>query len=397
VGKAGAMLERVVLVLVAAVILTQDLIDLELSADLGAWHANAPVADVLALVLLPLSLVAIRARGGSWPAAPAPLAYAVFVGASLLSIATSVAPADSLHHVVRKPTLLYLSYGIGLAFAVARIVPPRIVYRCTVAYAIAMAALSLGTSGLRVAAGDALWFDAIEGITPNHKTLSVALSAWVPWLVLGSDEHGWRRASRVALALVAAAIFLSVSKTAIITLFAGALLLVPRERPLALRPKFVLPLLTGAYLLSLASPLLLSSRSMLDAARSRQSLNLRAWEMFLRHPISGSGSGSNVVYEMVTFPHYRVNGVDAHGVIQKIASETGLLGLLAYASFVALATRALWQRWDRRPLGTGYPELATWALLHLNLLLSTETFSPTHWIPLGIVWGSSVRRDRSTA
>jgi O-antigen ligase len=117
--------------------------------------------------------------------------------------------------------------------------------------------------------------------------------------------------------------------------------------------------------------------------------------MFLRHPISGSGSGSNVFYEMVTFPHYRVNGIDAHGVIQKIASETGILGTLAYVSFVVLATRGLWRRWDRRPLGVGYPELATWALLHLNLLLSTEAFSPTHWIPLGIIWGSSVRRDRS--
>jgi hypothetical protein len=391
------MLDRAVLVLVAAVILTQDLIDLELSADLGGWHANAPVADVLALVLLPLALVAIRARGERWPKAPAPIAYALFVGASLLSVATSVAPADSLHHVARKTTLLYLSYGIGLAFAVAAIVPPRFVYRATVAYAIAMAALSLGTSALRVAAGDALWFDAIEGITPNHKTLSVALSAWVPWLALGSEEHGWKRTSHAALVLVAAAIFLSLSKTGIITLFLGILLLVPRERPLALRPKVALPLLGGAYLLSLAAPLLLASRTMLDAARSRQSLNLRAWEMFLRHPISGSGSGSNVVYEMVTFPHYRVNGIDAHGVIQKVASETGLLGLAAYASFVAIATHGLWKRWDRRPLGAGYPELATWALLHLNLLLSTEAFSPTHWIPLGVVWGSSVRRDRSPA
>ena len=389
------MLGSVVLVLVAAVILTQDLIDLELSLDLGPWHANAPLADILALVLLLLTLVAIRMRGERWPQAPAPIAYALFIGASLLSVSTSVAPAESLHHVVRKTTLLYLSYGIGLSFAVARLVPPRIVYRATVAYAIAMSVLSLGTSALRVAAGDALWFDAIQGITPNHKTLSVALAAWVPWLALGSEEHGWRRASRAALGLMAVAIVASVSKTAMITLLVGAMLLVPRERPFALRPKVVLPLLGGAYVLSLLAPLLLSSRSMLDAARSRQSLNIRAWEMFLRHPISGSGSGSNVFYEMVTFPHYRVNGIDAHGVIQKIASETGILGLVAYVSFVVLATRGLWRRWDRRPLGVGYPELATWALLHLNLLLSTEAFSPTHWIPLGIVWGSSVRRDRS--
>jgi O-antigen ligase len=387
------MLETAVVVLVVAVILTQDLIDLELSIDLGRWHANAPIADILALVLLPLSLAAIARRREGWPAAPAPIAYGLFVGASLLSVASSVSPADSLHHVARKTTLLYLSYGIGLAFAVARVVPPRIVYRATVLYAIAMAVLSLGTSALRVAAGDALWFEAIKGITPNHKTLSVALSAWVPWLALGSDEHGWRRASRVALALVAAAILLSLSKTAIITLLFGVLLLVPRERPLFLRPRLALGLLAAGYVVSLASPILVGSKSMLDAARSRHSLNVRAWEMFLRHPLTGSGSGSNVAYEMVTFPHYRVNGIDAHGVIQKIASETGMLGLVAYGAFVVVATRELWRRWDRRPLGVGYGELATWVLLHLNLLLSTETFSPTHWIPLGIAWGSIVRRD----
>jgi O-antigen ligase len=387
------MLERIVVVLVVAVILTQDLIDFELSADLGSWHANAPLADILALALLPLALVAIALRREGWPKAPAPFAYALFVGASLLSVSTSIAPGESLHHAVRKTSLLYLSYGVGLAFAVARIVPAHVVYRATVVFAMAMALLSLGTSVLRVAAGDALWFQQITGITPNHKTLSVALAAWIPWLALGAAEHGWRRASRAALALVAAAIVLSVSKTGMITGFMALLLLVPRERPFALRPKVSLSLLAGAYVLSLASPLLLSSKSMLDAARSRQSLNVRAWEMFLRHPISGSGSGSNVLYEMVTFPHYRVNGIDAHGVVQKIASETGALGLATYVAFVVLGTRGLWRRWDRRPLGAGYPELATWALLHLNLLLSTEAFSPTHWIPLGIAWGSSVRRD----
>ena len=32
---------------------------------------------------------------------------------------------------------------------------------------------------------------------------------------------------------------------------------------------------------------------------------------------------------------------------------------------------------------------ATFCTLHANLLLSTETFSPTHWGPLALAWGLS--------
>ena len=35
---------------------------------------------------------------------------------------------------------------------------------------------------------------------------------------------------------------------------------------------------------------------------------------------------------------------------------------------------------------------ATFVALHANLLFSTETFSQTHWIPLGLLWGLSERR-----
>ena len=43
---------RVVLGLLGAVLLTQSFIDLELSASLGGWVANAPLADLGALGLL---------------------------------------------------------------------------------------------------------------------------------------------------------------------------------------------------------------------------------------------------------------------------------------------------------------------------------------------------------
>jgi O-antigen ligase len=135
------------------------------------------------------------------------------------------------------------------------------------------------------------------------------------------------------------------------------------------------------------SPLFMQSNAMLDAARSRHSLNERALEMFASNPLLGAGSGMGPHYEQVTWPHYRVNGVDTHGVIQKIASETGLLGLAGYGLFMSSTGVVLLRRRRRQSDAISQAALCTWATLHTNLLLSTEVLSPTHWLPFAVAWG----------
>lgn len=378
--------------LLTAVLALQAFIDLELAFDLGSWHVNAPVADLLALALVPLAALRWRER------APLPglAGYALFLLAGLLSLGAALEPGVAAHHLLRKPIFLYVAYGFALPL-VARAAPAAAVAGGMLGGALLTAGVSLASSAGRIAAGDALWFHALEGLTPNHKTLAVALSAQLP-LLLGLPRllpglPGWLERARLpAIFLLLAAVGASASKTAWITAAFGLACFWPRARPLAARPRLILPLLAAALGLALYAPLLLGSKAMLDAARSRHSLNVRAWEMFERNPIFGSGSGMNVVEEMVTFPHYRVNGVDAHGVIQKVASETGLVGLAGYLGFVvamALALRA--RALAEGAGGAAQALLASFAALHLNLLLSTETLSPTHWIPLGLLWGLAHR------
>jgi O-antigen ligase len=162
----------------------------------------------------------------------------------------------------------------------------------------------------------------------------------------------------------------------------------------------VLGVVVVGMLAALYGPLLARSHAQLDAARSRHSLDKRALAMVTERPALGEGGGANVRREMVTFPHYRVNGVDAHGAIQKVASEYGVVGLAGWLAFVG----AVGARLARRapvgallPDGLAPPQLAvglwaTFVALHVNLLLSTETFSQTHWAPLALVWGLSRRR-----
>lgn len=405
-------LTALVLLCVALILGTHAFIDLELALRLPlpggrVWAANAPVADVTALALLPVVLAAFVLQKRRRPTLPGVWGWALMLVAGLLSVQQAIDPPAAAHHLLRKPLLVYAIYGVGLAWAVAALVPRRALLGLMVAALTLTALVSVGTSAGRILAGDTLWYHSLAGLTPNHKTLAVCLAGWLPLLMAragptalpqGEPERRWRRAFQLTLLLCGAAVLASLSKTAWLGAGLAVACFLPIARPLAWRPKLLLPALGLGLALAYYSPVLLRSRTMLDAARSRHSLNTRAWHMFEAHPVLGSGTGMSTRFEMVTFPHYRVNGVDAHGAIQKVGGETGLLGLAGFGLFVLGAGRGLLARWrEEREL---HPELratalptygavATFAVLHGQLLLSTELFSPTHWVPLATAWGLS--------
>ena len=372
--------------LAVGILLAQDLIDLELTAPIGAWQLNVPLADLLALLLLLLALPRLLRERIPWPGA---VGAGLLLLACLLSLHGAIAPAEGLHTLVRKPLFCYLAYGVGLAWVVARALPSTALRAGLLGWVGLTAGLSIATSVARIASGDALWFAVIMHITPNHKTLAVALAAGLP--LLRAPALGEGRLSRFFIGLALVAIALSASKTAWLATLVGAGLYWPRARPLCWRPALVLPLLAIGLALAYYAPLIVDSRAMLDAARSRHSLDLRAWQMFAAHPLVGSGIGMNVLIEQVTFPHYRVNGVDAHGLIQKVGSETGALGLTGYLLFLGAVLRDLRLRWTGGLGAPAYTALATVITLHFTLLFSTETWSMTQWIPFAVAWGIAHR------
>ncbi len=374
--------------LLILILLSQSYIDLEVVLPGGAL--NAPVADWAALVLLPLA-AAGWLRGERTPL-PGLAGYTLMLMAAVLSVRVAIAPAESFHHLLRKPLFFYLAYGFGLAWLVRR-VQPRVLWGTLIVWTVSTAGLSVLTSVSRILAGDALWFASIGGLTPNHKTLAVGLSTALP-LLIGRRGSAPGRGIDLSILLALTAILLSASKTAWIIAALALALFLPRSRPLATRLRLILPALALSLMLAYYAPVLLGSKAMLDAARSRHSLNERAWSMFVAHPLIGSGTGMNVLVEQVTFPHYRVNGVDAHGVIQKVGSETGLLGLVGYGWFSLSCFAAVRRRWQEEGggyEGVYYGALGCVATLQVSLLLSTETFSQTWWIPFAVSWGQAHR------
>lgn len=370
------------LLLLAAVLLTQSYIDLELQTTLLGWSANAPVADLAALCLIPLAALSWLSRRPH--PLPGAAGYLLLLLAGGLSLNNAIRPEVGLHFLIRKPLFLYVAYAFGVVWAV-RALPRRWVLWLLLGWAGSTAGLSVVTSVLRVVGGDALWFSKLTGLTPNHKTLAVSLAGGLPLLVAAAGLPG----RRFVVGLSVLAIFASASKTAWLMLLLGAGLFWPRQRPLAHCWQIV-PVIALGVALAYYAPLLLQSRAMLDAARSRHSLNRRAIEMFTANPICGGGVGMNVHIEQVTFPDYRVNGVDAHGVIQKVGSETGLLGLVGYGWFSLATLWGLRKRWEAdggTVEGLPYGAIATWGVSTAGLFLSTETFSQTWWAPVSVAWG----------
>ena len=76
------------------------------------------------------------------------------------------------------------------------------------------------------------------------------------------------------------------------------------------------------------------------------------------------------------------------------------MGLAGWLALVFAMGHRLWRRaavsapvvgtFPAPSLGVGL--WATFVALHTNLLLSTETFSQTHWMALALVWGIAHRR-----
>jgi hypothetical protein len=370
----------------ALVLISSAFIDLELALDLGPWHANAPIADIAALAILPLGAWTIfRRRGVPMPILP----WAALCVVALLSLVNAANPMQGAHFVLRKIAFPGVAFGLGVAGLVSGRVPPRTTRALLLAGLGLTAAVSLGTSLGRLLAGNGLWWSRIAGLTPNHKTLAVALAGALP-LALGIatvPEGRDRAAARAISALSLVAIALSMSKAAWIGAAVGVAWFVPRHRPLASRPMLLVPALAVGLAALTALPLISGSRPMLDAARSRHSLNKRAWRLFSAHPFLGAGAGTSVVVEAVTFPDYRVNGVDAHGVVQKIGGELGILGLGTWLWFTGSAGLALWRRREPKGAGIAWGCAGTFATLHVELLLSTEALSSTHWAPLAVAWG----------
>lgn len=115
-----------------------------------------------------------------------------------------------------------------------------------------------------------------------------------------------------------------------------------------------------------------------------------AKETFFEHPLIGSGAGTFIwrVGNAQVFIIEFGNPMEAHGFIQKLMAETGLLGLLTYAFLLAMLARFAWQRLQKI---TGRPNLICHVLFAGALgaviyqLFNTAYWTSHLWLPIGLL------------
>ena len=113
--------------------------------------------------------------------------------------------------------------------------------------------------------------------------------------------------------------------------------------------------------------------------------------LFSTHPIVGNGIGT-FLHELndIEFFWYEIGDLtDAHGILQKIISEQGLLGLITFGLFIGYIVYKLYKKFKINSLSneTGVYSLLGIFLITVPLtfqLFSTQYYTAKMWVPIGL-------------
>ncbi len=207
------------------------------------------------------------------------------------------------------------------------------------------------------------------------------------------------KSARMKRLLYASAIFqfamglLTFSRTGWIVFALQAFFLAVVEYRQVLR-RYASAILAG-ILIVLPLGFVMVSISHSNVAQSSDSTRLAlleiAYEVFQTSPVIGAGAGTFV--DLVGSAHvFRVeygDPLDAHGFIQKLAAETGIVGLLAYAAVCFELAWTCWKHlkhWPQDPSRRVVVYLmAAAGGVMVYQLFNTDYWTAKMWLPVGIL------------
>jgi O-antigen ligase len=372
------------------------------SAELGVF-----LCLVGAILLLVREPQAIRHHPGArlflW-------LFAAYAGAALVSAIDAVAPGKSW--LTLAGLLRFAPLGVYTCFAMRRPGKVRALYFATavvvaiwVADAWVQALTGYGLAG----ASNAERLSGIFGAA-NLK-LGPALSALAPFLLWGARERWGRRGLILAFLLALGPVLLSGSRAswlcyglvalgflwneaktprrfAVACLAAGATLALVASLAWQVSPRFrdrvahTVPALSG------------TSEGVDAALTGRLDIWTTSLRMFAAHPVNGVGvRGFRYAYPAVatTGDHFLTmekcadgeGACHAHQVVLEVATETGIIGLLAWLAAVILAVRTWW----RAGVVARYRAFpATLALVVILFPLNTHMAFYSAWWGLLAAW-----------
>ncbi len=149
--------------------------------------------------------------------------------------------------------------------------------------------------------------------------------------------------------------------------------------------------MTVIFLIPLSWRMIALQADNVSSTENRLLLTEISWQAFVDQPLLGHGSGSymDLVASNLRFIAKYGAPIDAHGMLQKIIAENGILGLAAWFFILLVLGKLAWQAFHI------YPRSRNW-LLPLFLagagglffqLFNTSYFKGKVWLPitLGLV------------
>ncbi|MCX7919972.1 MAG: O-antigen ligase family protein [bacterium] len=380
------------------------------SLQLVYGDLNIPLSDIVALglgfiflwyilgkIFLQQTFSQLRIKGIS--------AYLIFLLIALVSISNSLAADLSLKYFFRFPLFYFVTYYLAagtLLIQVSKTKPTFLQWNHLFCISIFLVSLiSIISSVYRIWLGNFWGIFEIPYLTGNHKTIAITLVVGLPLLIgMIKNIKGLPRLFYlITIVSCIVGIFLSASKAAWLTglvvfILWGIKLFDRFNLVKSAVMIFALLILFGigivGYLMSSNQP------EVIRAEVSRTVLGIHAIQLFASHPFIGSGIG-NFAISLETYSEFLLKlgypGLitrDAHGLVFKLLSETGLLGLSAFATFYFVNLYWLYQNYkNHKQTGNIFAENMLYgaisgliALLVVNSFFGTDTYTPRFWFPL---------------
>ncbi len=377
----------------------------------GAIDIN--VAEVILLVLLAawgfkILLLWIRRNDTNWrPRFPLGLSYVGLTAAHLLSALSPLEPEtlQVVKYTLRPVLLSYVGY-VALPVNFIRSKRRLVATLWALVAAGVLAALNglfslfdVGASSQFIRRAHPLPVFGVPILGDNHNLLAefmvVTVMLTIALMLLIKSER-WKRLLKGAAFFQLSIGLLTFSRTGWITFSVQAAFLGFVEyrhlvkkyaRQLIIIALLLVPF--AGYMVSLSFSTVATSSN-----DTRLALSEIAWDVFRSSPILGAGAGRfvDIVGSAYIFRLEFGDPLDSHGVLQKLAAETGVVGIAAFGWVVFVFLTTMWRRIHQ--LEHALPRRVTVLLTAAALgglvyqLLNTNYWTAKMWLPIGIALAS---------
>lgn len=360
---------------------------------------NLPLGDVIGMLVLTAWVVRWVLQWDKRPVrAPLMVAFALFLLTGALSLANHPEPFLGLKYLLRPIAFAYLIFfflPINTLWSRASVLRAlRVLFWWGTLIAGASVAIAflkiLGGSFARVAP------PIIGTFAPLGYNWNLLAEFLVPIVPIGIflERHARTKLEQRLIALSTLLIFgaaiLTFARSAWIALAFSAIVLASH-----FRSRFASFSVTALLVIAVIAPAFIGlivfsgSHAAESSLAARTALTGIAGQAFRDEPLIGRGVG--IFEDMVSSTKYFVieygDPLDAHGIIQKVAAEQGMFGLLALALLVAalllpLAYALRHTRGDEQFAARCALAVMVGALVYQ--LFNTSYYAGKLWLPLGI-------------